>query len=101
MSLLDRLVDGVEYTEPEARREVSECAVGALYTSNVAVYITRLGGTMLEGFIHVPAEGIVLYVSARRDGVSGLMRVRVERYRLIDRLSLNKRSGASDNAGQV
>lgn len=99
MRLLDRLVDGVEYTEPEARREVSECAVRALYTSNVAVYITRLEGTVLEGFIHVPVWGLVLYVSARRDDVNGSMRVRVERYRLIDRLSLNKRSGVGDNAG--
>jgi hypothetical protein len=99
MSLLERLVSGVEYAESEASREVGECAVRALYTSNVAVYITRLEGTVLEGFIHVPVEGLVLYVSARRDEVSGSMRVRVERYRLIDRLSLNKRSGAGDNAG--
>jgi len=99
MSMLDRLVDGVEFSEPEARREISECAVRALYTNNVAVYITRLEGTMLEGFIHVPVDGLVLYVSARRDEVNGSMRVRVERYRLIDRLSLNKRRGVSDNAG--
>jgi len=99
MCLLERLVNGVEYAESEARREISECAVRALYTSDVAVYITRLEGTMLEGFIHVPVEGLVLYVSARRDEGSGLMRVRVERYGLIDSLSLNKWSGVSDNAG--
>jgi hypothetical protein len=99
MSLLERLVNGVEYTESEARREISECAVRALYTSNVAVYITRLEGTMLEGFIHVPAGGLVLYVSARRGEVDGSMRVRVERYGLIDRLSLNKRSGVGVNVG--
>jgi hypothetical protein len=99
MSLLDRLVDGVEFSESEVRRLVNWCVSGVLCANGVGVYITRLEGTMLEGFIHVPVEGLVLYVSARRNEGSGLMRVRVERYGLIDSLSLNKWSGVSDNAG--